>query len=279
MPAIFTRLRRAARIQARALTNEVVKRAPERSRLTQYGPYAFRYPSRSIVGRAVAGGLTWDPHLTRLVAGLPPSALVCEVGSNIGASLLTMVCARPDLRFVCFEPSLRFLPYLRENVETNGLGGRVTVEPRLVGPDGEQWLLTSNTSTGSVVPGRYDGHIPLDSQDLTSVGLDGYFAALGETPAFLKVDTDGFDHKVLESARGLLADARPTLAVEYTPALLTRAGSSPDALRELLLACGYRTADLYGGDGGLRRERHPLGDPIQTDSYLDLVVHGAPHEG
>ena len=54
MPAIFTRLRRAARIQARALTNEVVKRAPERSRLTQYGPYAFRYPSRSIVGRAVA---------------------------------------------------------------------------------------------------------------------------------------------------------------------------------------------------------------------------------
>lgn len=275
MQATLTRFRRAARIQARVLTNEVAKRAPERPRQTTFGPFAFRYPSRSIVGRAVAEGLTWDPHLTGIVARLPRAALVCEVGSNIGASLLTMVRARADLRFVCFEPSARFLPYLRANVDANGLGDRVTVEPRLVGPDGERWQLTSNTSTGSVVAGRYDRHIPLDTRAMTSVGLDGYFAAMGEPPAFVKVDTDGFDHKVLESARGLLAGARPTLFVEYTPALLKRVGSSSDALRSLLLDCGYRAADLYRGEGELLRADHPLSDPIDTDSYLDLVLHGS----
>ncbi|MGI8731572.1 MAG: FkbM family methyltransferase [Solirubrobacteraceae bacterium] len=149
------------------------------------------------------------------------------------------------------------------------------MEPRLVGPDGEQWQLTSNTSTGSVVSGGYDHHIPLDTQAMTSVGLDGYFAELGEPPAFVKVDTDGFDHMVLESARGLLTDAHPTVFVEYTPALLKRAGSSPDALRQLLLECGYRSADLYRGEGELLRADHPLSDPIETDSYLDVVVHGA----
>jgi FkbM family methyltransferase len=275
MPATFSRLRRVARIQARVLTNEVAKRAPERARQTTYGPYVLRYPSRSIVGRAVAEGLTWDPHLTGIVAGLPPSALVCEVGSNIGASLLTMVRAREDLRFVCFEPSNRFLPYLRANVNVNALAERVTVEPRLVGPDGERWQLTSNTSTGSVVAGRYDRHLLLETQAMTSVGLDGYFSALGTPPAFLKIDTDGFDHKVLESARDLLTGARPTVFVEYTPALLKRIGSSPEELRELLLDCGYRSADLYRGEGALLRADHPLSEPIQTDSYLDVVVHGA----
>lgn len=185
-----------------------------------------------------------------------------------------MVRARDDLRFVCFEPSDRFLPYLRFNVEANGLRNRVAVEPRLVGPDAEQWQLTSNTSTGSVLSGRYDHHIPLETKPMTSVGLDGYFAALGELPAFVKVDTDGFDQKVLESARGLLANARPTVFIEYTPVLLKRVGSSPDELRELLLGCGYRFADLYRGEGELLRAGHPLSEPIETDSYLDLVLHG-----
>lgn len=251
----------------------MAKHAPERPRQTTYGPYSLRYPSRSIVGRAVAEGLTWDPHLTGIVARLPPATLVCEVGSNIGASLLTMVRARGDLRFVCFEPSDRFLPYLRANVEANELDDRVRVERRLVGPDGERWQLTSNTSSGSVVEGRYDRHIPLGTQPMTAVGLDGYFAALGEPPGFVKVDTDGFEHKVLQTAGELLSETRPTVFFEYTPALLERVGSSPDELRGFLLDCGYCAADLYRGDGVLLRADHPLRDPIETDSYLDVVVH------
>jgi FkbM family methyltransferase len=270
-----TSLRRVAQTQARVIRNAVAKRAPETSRETHHGAFHFRYPSRSIVGRAVAEGLTWDPHLVGIVEALPQSALVCEVGSNIGASLLTMLSARPDLRFVCFEPSERFLPYLRSNIEDNGLGDRVRVEPRLVGPDGDRWELTSNTSTASVVSGRYDNHIPVATHELTSVGLDRYFAELGEAPAFVKVDTDGFDHKVLKSAAGLLATARPWVFVEYTPALLERVGSSPDELRRLLLDCGYETADLYRGEGDLLRAAHPLTDAIETDSYLDVVLHGS----
>ena len=45
----------------------------------------------------------------------------------------------------------------------------------------------------------------------------------------LKVDTDGFDAKVLRSARTLLADHHPCLFFELHPALWDEAGEDPRA--------------------------------------------------
>jgi FkbM family methyltransferase len=268
---IVTKLRRVARIQTRAAANAVAKRLPEHRGRTTYHGWSFTYPSRSIVGRAVAGGLVWDPHLTALVGELPEGGTVCEVGGNIGASLLTMAEARPDLRFVCFEPSPRFAPYLRENVELNGLGDRVEIEERLVGPGGGRFMLTSNTSTGSVVEGAYDRHLPVEASELQATALDDYFADRDD-PDLVKVDTDGFELRVLESAREMLRRSHPVLFVEFTPALLRRVGDSPSALPALLMSVGYETADVYHGEGDLRDRDHPLSEPIETDRYVDLVV-------
>ena len=268
---ILTTLRRVTRIQTRAAANALATRLPEQDRRTSYLGWSFSYPSRSIVGRAVAEGLTWDPHLVELVEELPRGGTVCEVGSNVGASLLTMARARADLRFVCFEPSPRFAPYLRENVARNGLGDRVRVEQRLVGPRGGRFNLTSNTSTGSVVAGRYDRHIPLATSELPALALDDFFAG-GEDPDFLKIDTDGFELRVLQSAEAMLRRSLPVLFVEYTPELLERAGDRPSALPELLRSVGYRAADVYNGEGDLRDRHHPLDAPIVTDAYVDLVA-------
>lgn len=269
---VFGRIARVARIQSRALADAVAVRLPERTRQARHGRFSFRYPSRSLVGRAVAGGTTWDAYLLDVVRDLPAGALVCEVGSNIGASLLTMAATRDDLRFVCFEPSDRFLPYLRENVERNGLGERVTIVPALVGAGDRAWHLTSNTSTASVVSGRYDGHIPVEEQTLRPTSLDAYFAARGEGPAFLKVDTDGFEVEVLRSASELLATARPIVSFEYAPRLVERLGQDPEELRRLLLDAGYVTAEVHRPDGSLVRADHPLSEPLSTDTFLDVIV-------
>jgi FkbM family methyltransferase len=274
MRRISEKVRRVARIQARVARNAVAMRVPELPRRTAHGPFVFHYPSRSIVGRAVAEGIVWDAHLLDIVRVLPESAVVCEVGSNIGASMLTMAGARPDLRFVCFEPSERFHAYLRSNVNENGLSDRVTIEQALVGPAGSEWALTSSTSSGSVVQGRYDGHIPLQSQTVTALSLDDYFAERDTAPALVKIDTDGFELKVLRSAAALLKDRHPALFVEYTPSLLERVGDQGDELRAFLLDSGYSTADLYRGDGLLLEREHDLRFPIETPDYLDLILRG-----
>jgi FkbM family methyltransferase len=269
--AVIRKLRRVAKIQWRRVGSAIARRASERSLQARHGDYVFHYPSRSIVGRAVAAGIMWDAHLLGLVSDLPAEAIVCEIGSNIGASLLTMAAARDDLRFVCFEPSPRFLPYLRTNVELNGLQARVTIEETLVGPAGGVWELVSNESTASAVADRYDHHRPLESARVEAVALDSYFANRA-APSFVKIDTDGFEAKVLESARRILSDDHPALFIEYTPALLTRAGDDGDAVRLLLLQAGYTTADVYTGEGELAESGRPLELPLETDGYYDLLI-------
>lgn len=274
MRPMLERVRRIARVQRRAAANALAKRTPERPRETHFGDYVLSYPSRSLIGRAVAEGLIWDFPLVEIVERLPRNGVVCEVGSNIGASLLTMAATRDDLEFICFEPSPRFVPYLRRNVERNGLAGRVTIEPQLVGPEGREWKLTSNTSTGSVSAGGYDGHIPLSSRTFRSVSLDCYFGD-AHPPSLIKVDTDGFELKVLVSARRILKEARPDLFVEYAPTLLERIGDGSDALRNLLLWAGYSQVDIYSSDGSLIERDRTLSVPMCTDSYFDLFLRGS----
>jgi len=269
--ATLNKLRRVARIQSRAAANSIAMRLPERPREAPYQGWVLAYPSRSIVGRAAADGLVWDPHLIEIVRDLPEGSLVCEVGSNIGASLLTMARVRADMRFLCFEPSPRFFPYLRQNVERNGLEDRVRAESLLVGPGGERWTLTSNTSTGSVVGGDYDRHIATGEDELTAVSLDSRFAQ-GEDPTFLKIDTDGFELRVLRSAEETLRRSRPVVFTEYTPSLLARVGDDPQALPRFLASVGYTAADVYNGEGDLRERGHPLAEPLEVEGYVDLVV-------
>jgi FkbM family methyltransferase len=271
---VLNRVRRVITTQRRVAANALAKRAPERRCETRFHRYVFSYPSRSIVGRAVAEGLVWDPQLAEIVKQLPRQALVCEVGSNIGASLLTMARERSDVHFVCFEPSPRFLPFLRKNVTRNGLGSRVTIEPHLVGPDGQEWTLRSNTSTGSVISGTYDRHIPLLSTPLRSVGLDRYFTGR-PAPNLIKVDTDGFELKVIASGRKILSQFHPDVFLEYSPSLLERVGDSGAELLRLLVEAGYSHASIYGTDGIILERARSLSTPISTDSYVDLWIHGA----
>src|SRR3954454_20063426 len=98
-PRTLVRLRRASRVQYRVVANSLAMRLPERPKHTPYQGWTLAYPSRSIIGRAASEGLVWDRQLVEIVRQLPQGGTICEVGSNIGASLFTMARARDDLRF------------------------------------------------------------------------------------------------------------------------------------------------------------------------------------
>lgn len=268
------RLARVVRIQSRALGNLVAARRSEHERVTDYLGYRFVFPSRSQIGRAVAQGLVWDEPLRGIVNSLMPGAFVCDVGANLGASLLTMCHERSDLRFVCFEASPRYIEYLRRNVSCNNLYDRVEIHQSLIGPDGAGWTLSSDVTTGSVVQlNPFRRHL-LTEDELESVSLDTWFAAR-QLPALMKIDTDGFDLKVLMSGTRLLARGRPHLFVEFSPSLLTEVGDSAADLLSFLVYVGYRTADLYAPTGELLDRDVPLPD-VTTGryNYIDLSVHG-----
>ena len=72
---------------------------------TTYLGRRFAYPSDSIIGWQIAAGGEWDPILRPITAALltERAPVLCEVGSNIGASLLQMLAGVLTEALLLFE--------------------------------------------------------------------------------------------------------------------------------------------------------------------------------
>ena len=241
------------------------------------------FPSRSDIGMAIASGKPAFDALPGIlgaaVSAAPP--VVCEVGSNLGATLLQLLHGRPDARVYAFEPSPRYLPYLRRNVEVNGLRG-VTVVDRLVSDRPGRARISSNTTTATAVTdAEYSGLPSVGTAEVAATTLDEFFAD-GPSVDFLKIDTDGFDFIVLLGARKLLERDRPTLYFELAPELMRSAGRDPADLFPYLASVDY------GPFGVLSNQGEPLGAfatgeeifelyerfPHRDYPYFDIVASG-----
>ncbi len=255
-------LRRAKRRPAR----------PDPVLTCQYEGHEFHYPANSLLGQYMTAG-GWDTALRPILEALvAEDAVIAEVGSNIGASLLQMKLARPTARFVCFEPSARFLPILRRNIEANGWSD-VTVEETVLASAVETRRLFTNASTASVVAADYDGHDFLFSSSFRTTTLDVYFVR-AERLDFLKVDTDGFDYDVLLGGRATLGRLRPILYFEFDRKLIARTGRSAESLLLYLTELGYSQFLVLSNDG----EALGVGDTkdvlrfANREFYVDLLA-------
>jgi hypothetical protein len=127
-------------------------------RVEEYLGRPFICPRDSLIGEFIGRGKEWDAVLRRIVSVLVPGEepTICEVGSNIGASLLQMLAAKPDARVVAFEPSARFRLFLEANLGLAGFS-HAEVLPLLAGRRAGSMWLYNNASSASVVSTYYDG--------------------------------------------------------------------------------------------------------------------------
>lgn len=205
-------------------------------RRTSYLGRPFEYPYDSLIGEVIESGEEWDAILTMIVAELLPEdePVVCEVGANIGASLLQILRVRPRASVVALEPSTRFLPFLERNLEAVGFG-HVEVLPLLAGREAGSMELYNNASTASVVSADYDGHKPRGKHSAEMTTLDEIFRDRSKVD-FIKIDTNGFDFEVLRGAEATLKRDRPALYFEVATHLL----SEPVADLAWLQSLGYQ---------------------------------------
>jgi FkbM family methyltransferase len=207
-----------------------------RVKTVPYLGHQFAYPADSTIGRHLAKHREWDAILARIVASafVRNDVFVCEVGSNIGASLLQILRGKPGASVLALEPSDRFRPFLIRNLEAAGVEDRVRVLASFVGESAGSVTLYNNETTASAARPIYSDHNPRGEQEVAVTTLDVLLATEPRLD-FLKVDTDGFDFKVLRGAAGVLADQKPLLFFELVPSLM------PTALADLawLGSLGY----------------------------------------
>lgn len=244
---------------------------------TVYLGHRFTYPPENLIGTFIEAGKGWDNYLPAVLKALVPeeSPTICEVGSNIGASLLRMTAAKPHARFLAFEPSDRFRPFLERNLRYAG-AERVEVYPLLVGrTSAPQWLYV-NTSSGSVTQQDYGEHAFVGAQFVYATTLDRLFE--DEQVHFVKVDTDGYEFEVLRGGVATLKKWRPVLHFELTPKILDEPGDD----MAWLGALGYRTFVCLAPEGDYIGTTNNVHTAIEWawEDYCDVItaVEGSERE-
>jgi len=230
---------------------------------TTYLGHPFVYPSDSLIGAAfIDKGKEWDVVLRSIVPVLLPKEepVICEVGSNIGASLLQILAVKPRARVLACEPSARFRPFLERNLELAGFN-HVEIFPLLLGSKpGSMWLY-DNESSASVVSADYDGHEPRGRALIEVTTLDEVLRNRDPVD-FIKIDTDGFDLEILRGAEDTLRRDRPILYFELDVDLL----SDPTTDLAWLQALGYRQLVCLAPEGELIGMTD---DPNQAIAWAD----------
>ena len=220
--------------------------------------------------RSYAAGL-YEPDLTALFEDTVKQGMtVVDVGANVGYySLIGSRLVGSSGRVYSFEPDPRNFAYLQRNLETNGCKNAVPVRK----------AVSHSTGSATFVVDRHgaEGHLASPSRassattEVETVSLDDFFAAQG-WPAVdvIKMDIEGGEPAALHGMSGL-AHRSPRLQVvmEFNLPSLQRAGTSREALVDLLEQLGFRTGSVV--EEGLRPFSLASGFPTTRATYNLLL--------
>jgi FkbM family methyltransferase len=165
---------------------------------------------------------------------------VVDVGAAIGDTVLLLIerCGRAVSRFHCVEGDDEFFGYLAANL---GRRDDVVLHHALVSDHvgAVRSLVRTHPGTASA---QGDGSVQATTLDQL---------LLDEAVDVVKVDTDGFDGRVLGGATVLLERYRPVVLFEWHPKLVAATGNDSRQPFDVLHSAGYRTFHWYTKFGDL----------------------------
>ncbi|WP_052466511.1 FkbM family methyltransferase [Mobilicoccus massiliensis] len=176
-------------------------------------------PSRemSIVPQLVASGKFERELADFLISSILPGDVVVDIGANIGVFTTMLGHLVGDKgRVFAFEPVSANFDFLRDNVESNWLGPRVSLHQCAIGDSNELEYIKSHPCWGGLASVGSVG----TSQMTTGVSgrgsyieqtqvfrLDDILEGDGEL-ALVKIDVEGHELRVFRGMSQLLADRR-----------------------------------------------------------------------
>lgn len=165
-------------------------------------------PESNIAGAWAAVGLHEYAEMLFVLDLLRPGDLFVDVGANLG--VYTVLAATRGNRVVAFEPNPDALRALRQNVNLNQVGARVSVHPfALADYDGSSRMNLEVQGSSHLVAAEAEG------ATVEVRRLDGLLeTGSNQGLTFLKVDAEGFDAQVLRGAEAFIGAQRPVVLVE-----------------------------------------------------------------
>lgn len=209
---------------------------------------SYRSVAQDTIGRALYwGGLQyWEPETVVPFYRLAQqSRCTLDVGANTGLFTLLAGAANPHARVISFEPLPISFDSLQANVRENHWEGRCEARCEAVSDvmGTTQFHVPTHAAaipkSGSL---HREGHRGIQGVliDVPVVTLDEVCKDIPDID-LVKIDVEGFEHKVLEGMRTILARSAPTLIVECNEDGPYR------TVEQILRAFGYRFYHLHTG--------------------------------
>ena len=222
--------------------------------------------------------------------GIPPGALIVDVGGNVGQSVDSIRLVCPDARIVSFEPNPWCAVQLRRHtvadpkvcVEPVGLGDETAERTlhipvygryRFDGLASFDRAMAADWLGPDTIVGFRPGRLRIETVTCRTRRLDDF----GLAPVFVKIDVQGLELDVIRGGLGTIDRHRPVLMVE--------AMSFDGALADLLGPLGYEMYRFVHPDRFVRVDGHGdntflIPEARRSTVRAEVVTEGeTPHPG
>lgn len=188
---------------------------------------------------------------------------VVDIGANEGmVSLLASRLVGESGSVIAFEPSPAPRAIFKANIARNGIRNIEVRAQGVADAPGEMELFVPAVNTGEA---SFTALSCQRGERVRCPIVPGDEALRSLSPAFIKIDVEGFEARVILGLQETLERARPIVAMEMVRGHLARDGQTPEKLCQMLEGLGYvgRRLSVTGG----RKKALALG-PIAAD-WLD----------
>ncbi|HTJ12604.1 MAG TPA: FkbM family methyltransferase [Dinghuibacter sp.] len=252
---------------------------PNREVQIQLGRYALAINTRNPISIHYTKYPDYGSELGRLAKAVGqkyPGFSVIDIGANIGDTA-AIVKNAVETPIVCIEGDAYCYGFLSRNVQQFK---DVQAFQQFLGENDEQIpaRLEKSSWNTTIIPGSGDLTIELLRLDtfMSRNGIAGNFK-------LIKVDTEGFDVKIIRGASGLIERQHPVIYFEYNRHNMDAIGEKGIDTLYWLRDRGYEDVLVYEDSGRFMLSLR-LSEPLQVEqmhrwiggspgvSYVDLVV-------
>lgn len=182
-------------------------------------------------------------RIAKHVCGKYNDLRVIDVGANVGDSVALL---RTEAMFsiLCIEGDDYFFSILEANMVKFS---DVHLAKTYVGESTEELNVASFELGGTAHLGHMEsGGIPIQLKKISTILKDN---PLFKKAKMLKIDTDGFDNKILRGSVDFLEDSKPIIFFEYDPFFLSQQNEDGLSIFNVIAKFGYRKLLIYENYG------------------------------
>lgn len=200
-----------------------------------------------IVQKTIFFKQSWEPNLSRfLKKSLRDSDVFYDIGSNVG--YYSLLAAKQDCTVVAIDPDPANIAVLKENIALNNFD-KIRFKQIGLGEKNEDRLFFRSKRSNNGQSG-FISRNPIASFKVNIYQLDNLIEHHNfPLPTVIKIDTEGWEEKVLIGAKKLLEHAPPRLII-FESEMDAKALNDKESIVNLLGEYHYAIIDTHLDDYG-----------------------------